>query len=39
MKAMIFIDTAVHMAQAMFGLSLMGQALIHLVVNLKTKKA
>lgn len=39
MKAMILIDTAVHMAHAMFGLSLMGQALIHLVVNLKTKKA
>ncbi len=39
MKAMILIETAVHMAHAMFGLSIMGQALIHLVVNVKAKKA
>jgi len=39
MKAMILVDTAVHMAHAMFGLSIMGQALIHLVVNLKSEKS
>lgn len=38
MKAMILVDTAVHMAHAMFGLSIMGQALIHLVVNVKRKE-
>ena len=38
MKALIVLDVAVHTAQTMFGLSLMGQALIHLIVNLKRKK-
>ncbi len=34
---MVLVDTAVHMLHAMFGLSIMGQAVLHLVVNLKTK--
>jgi len=36
---MAAIDLGLHVLQSMMGLSLMGQALIHLVVNLKTEKS
>lgn len=36
---MALIDLGLHALQTMMGLSLMGHALLHLVVNLKTQKA
>ena len=36
---MAIVDLGLNVLQAMMGLSLMGHACIHLVVNLKTKKS
>ena len=36
---MAVIDLGLHVLQSMMGLSLMGHALLHIVLNLKTKKS